>query len=135
MRKIVFLLVLTVVFGLNIAAVSAYSEDEFSSIQTRQAGSLYTVITDIEGEEHRIDGVIDAKIIESGGWAESIASYEICSGKETILCTELNDIVSKDRIQTFANRGEPFVNGYYSTRFTLSEEDHTEVFRTGLSDE
>ena len=135
MRKIVFLLVLTVVFGLNIAAVSAYSEDEFSSIQTRQAGGLYTVITDIEGEEHRIDGVIDAKIIESGGWAESIASYEICSGKETILCTELNDIVSKDRIQTFANRGEPFVNGYYSTRFTLSEEDHTEVFLTGLSDE
>ena len=44
MRKIVFLLVLTVVFGLNIAAVSAYSEDEFSSIQTRQAGGLYTCL-------------------------------------------------------------------------------------------
>ena len=91
MRKIVFLLVLTVVFGLNIAAVSAYSEDEFSSIQTRQAGSLYTVITDIEGEEHRIDGVIDAKI----------------NPKNTIIQKDFLLFLSKNKNPIIANNGIP----------------------------
>ncbi|MGN0107260.1 MAG: right-handed parallel beta-helix repeat-containing protein [Hominilimicola sp.] len=116
------------------ANVFAYSDDAFSEIEINPADGFYTVITDTEGDEHTFDGVINAKSIETSNAAEKIASYAIYSGNEEIISTKLNDIVSKDTITLFIEAGTPIVNGYYSVKFTLSEEDNTEVFLTGLSD-
>ena len=112
----------------------AYSNNEFSQLNITPSNGFYTVITDTEGEVHKFDGIINTKKIESSSTAEKIASYVIYSGNDEIINAKLNDIVSEDTVSLFSESGIPIVNGYYSVKFTLSAEDNTEVFLTGLSD-
>ena len=112
----------------------AYSDNEFSQLNITPSNGFYTVITDTEGEVHKFDGIINTKKIESSSTAEKIASYVIYSGNDEIINAKLNDIVSEDTVSLFSESGTPIVNGYYSVKFTLSAEDNTEVFLTGLSD-
>ena len=112
----------------------AYSDNEFSQLNITPSYGFYTVITDTEGEVHKFDGIINTKKIESSSTAEKIASYAIYSGNDEIINAKLNDIVSEDTVSLFSESGTPIVNGYYSVKFTLSAEDNTEVFLTGLSD-
>lgn len=119
---------------MSAASVYAYSEDEFSQMPARQAEGFYTQIIDTEGEMHIIDGLISSEEIEEGGYAEKIASYEIFSKGESVMKVTLNDVVSQGEVNLSGADDEPFVNGYYSVRFSLSQEDNTEAFLTGLSD-
>ena len=112
----------------------AYSDNEFSQLNITPSNGFYTVITDTEGEVHKFDGIINTKKIESSSAAEKIASYAIYSGNDEIINAKLNDILSEDTVSLFSESGTPIVNGYYSVKFTLSAEDNTEVFLTGLSD-
>ena len=114
--------------------VYAYTDAEFKDIEMLPAEGFYTVITDVEGDTHTYDGVIDAKSIEGSSLAEKIASYKIYENDEQIISVELNDIISDNNLKAFGVDGQPVVNGYYSVKFVLSEEDNTEVFLTGLSD-
>ena len=111
---------------------SAYSNDMFADIHTECADGFYTVITDTEGETHTLSGVIDADSIEECASADKIASYELFKNGVSLMKTELNDIIPQDRVY-LSSDGLPVQNGYYSTRFTVSEEDGTEAFITGLS--
>ncbi len=122
--------------ALTVGAVNAYaySDDTFAEVEISPADGFYTVITDTEGDTHTYDGIINTKTIETSSAAEKIASYAIYDGNEEIISTKLNDILSKDTINLFSVAGTPIVNGYYSVKFTLSEEDNTEAFLTGLSD-
>lgn len=113
------------------SAASAYSGDLFTEIKMIPSDELHTVITDTEGASHTVDGAIDASAIEEFDNADKIASYEILSGNESILSVTLNDIIPEADI-ILAAEGTP-MNGYYSVRFTLSDEDNTECFLTGLS--
>lgn len=119
---------------MSAASVYAYSEDEFSQMPARQAEGFYTQIMDTEGEMHIIDGLISSEEIEEGAYAEKIASYEIFSKGESVMKVTLNDVVSQGEVSLSGADDEPFVNGYYSVRFSLSQEDNTEAFLTGLSD-
>lgn len=111
---------------------SAYSDDMFADIQSEYADGFYTVITDTEGETHTLSGVIDAESIEKCVFADRIASYELFQNGVSLMKTELNDIIPRDSV-FLSGDGVPMQNGYYSTRFTVSEEDGTEAFITGLS--
>lgn len=111
---------------------SAYSNDMFADIHTECADGFYTVITDTEGETHTLSGVIDADSIEECASADKIASYELFKNGVSLMKTELNDIIPQDRVY-LSSDGLTVQNGYYSTRFTVSEEDGTEAFITGLS--
>lgn len=114
--------------------VYAYSDDFFTELEIRPADGFYTVITDTDGDEHTYDGVINAQTIESSGVAEIIASYAIYYDNEAVFSVALNDIVSENRVSFFSADSTSPVNGYYSVKFTLSAEDNTEAFLTGLSD-
>lgn len=122
--------------ALTVGAVNAYaySDDTFRKVEISPADGFYTIITDTEGDTHTFDGIINTKKIESSSVAEKITSYAVYDGNEEIISVELNDILSKDTINLFSVEGTPIVNGYYSVKFTLSAEDNTEVFLTGLSD-
>ncbi|MGN0149836.1 MAG: hypothetical protein ACI4C7_06265 [Clostridia bacterium] len=136
MKKMKTILISACAAVLAAGAVNAYaySDDTFREVEISPAGGFYTVITDTEGEVHKFDGIINTKKIESSSAAEKIASYAIYSGNDEIINTKLNDIVSEDTVNIFSESGTPIVNGYYSVKFTLSEEDNTEAFLTGLSD-
>ncbi|MGM9552170.1 MAG: hypothetical protein ACI3XA_07945 [Clostridia bacterium] len=128
-------LVLSVAVAAIICSVNvyAYSEDMFNEIEIKPADGFYTVITDTEGEEHTLDGIINTKLLEQSYEVEKIASYTIYSGDEEIISVKLNDIISEGST-ILAEVGKPLVNGYYSVKFTLSETDNTEAFLTGLTD-
>ncbi len=111
----------------------AYSDNEFSQLNITPAYGFYTIITDTEGEEHTYGGVIDADKLENYDCADKIASYEIFDDGASLIKVTLNDIIPNSA-QLMSESGTPIVNGYYSVKFTLSEEDNTEVFLTGLSD-
>ncbi|MGN0181034.1 MAG: hypothetical protein ACI4DP_01240 [Candidatus Ornithomonoglobus sp.] len=132
--KIINKLAITAVAAAVIGAVNvyAYSDSVFSGLEMKPADGFYTVITDTEGEEHRLEGIIDTKRLENSGAAGKIASYAVYCGNEEIISVKLNDIIS-NRDMGIAEDGTPIVNGYYSVSFTLSETENTEVFLTGLS--
>ena len=132
--KMILISVCTAVMAVGMVNAYAYSDNTFTALEISPADGFYTVITDTEGDTHTYDGIINTKTIETSSAAEKIASYKVYSGDEEIISTKLNDILSKDTINLFNVAGTPIVNGYYSVKFTLSEEDNTEVFLTGLSD-
>ena len=134
MKKLWITSMAAAVILMSAASVSAYSEYEFSQIPVRQAEGFYTEITDTEGETHIIDGLISSEEIENGEYAEKIASYEIFSKGKSVMKVKLNDVVSQGEVSLSEADSEPFINGYYSVRFSLSQEDNTEAFLTGLSD-
>lgn len=118
--------------GVNTLTGSAYSGDIFADIETEYADGFYTVITDTEGETHSLSGVIDADSIEECASADKIASYELFQNGVSLMKTKLNDIIPQGSV-FLSSDDVPVQNGYYSTRFTVSAEDGTEAFITGLS--
>ena len=118
--------------GVNTLTGSAYSGDIFADIETEYADGFYTVITDTEGETRTLSGVIDADSIEECASADKIASYELFQNGVSFMKTELNDIFPQGSV-FLSSDDVPVQNGYYSTRFTVSAEDGTEAFITGLS--
>lgn len=134
MKKVLLIIALAIALGMNAVSAYAYSDNKFSRIQTQQIDGFYTVIYDTEGERHTTNGIINAKAIETEGWAERIASYEIYSNDECIISVTLNDISSQVRTELFSNNSQSVLNGYYSIKFTLTESGNTEAYLTGLSD-
>lgn len=118
--------------GVHTLTGSAYSDDIFADIETEYADGFYTVLIDTEGEAHTLSGVIDAESIEECVFADRIASYELFQNGVSLMKTEFNDIIPQNSV--FLSSDDVSVqNGYYSTRFTVSEEYGTEAFITGLS--
>ena len=129
-------LCLTAVFvafcGLHTLNGSAYSGDMFADIQTEYADGFYTVITDTEGMSHTLSGVIKADSTEKCASADKIASYELFQNGESLMKVELNSIIPQGSVY-LSSDDVPIQNGYYSARFTVSAENDTEAFITGLS--
>ncbi len=129
---------LSVLFAAVIIAVCsldvfAFSDSDFISPQMYDAYGFYTVITDVEGDKHTYDGVINAKELEFFDELDKISAYEIFENDSSIIIVTLNDIIPKNSV-SLSEQGTVTTNGYYSVKFTLSAEDNTEVFLTGLSD-
>ena len=111
----------------------AMPEDMFSDLELQNADGFYTVLTDIDGDEHMLDGVLRADTLERYEAAEYISSYETYYNGDVVIDVVLNDIVSDGNVILSAD-GAPMPNGYYAVEFMLSETENTKVFLTGLSD-
>lgn len=125
-----FITVLTV----GTSSAYAYSDDTFLDLKMQSANGIYTVMTDIEGDKHTYDGALNAKKIETSDIADKIASYKVYSNNEEIVNVQLHDIIPISDVNLYSTDVQPATNGYYSVKFTLSQEDNTEAFLTGLSD-
>lgn len=112
-------------------SVLAYPDDAFSKLEFSEDASAYTVIVDTQGEEHVFPGILNVIDLEQKACVGRIASYSIFYNDEEVLNVTLNDIFSTDPNLFRASR---MLNGYYAVTFTLSEEDNTEVFLTGLTE-
>ncbi len=111
MKKAALLVGLFLMLSVFAAYIGAAADDGF-----------YTVITDINGDAHYREGVID-----SGELTEGILSYTVFKDGKPIIEVKPNGI------GTVSLLGEKMpLNGYYSVKFAL-DEDGTECFLTGLS--
>lgn len=134
MKKIFAALIMAIcTTALCTISAYAYSDGEFAELDIRVSDGFYTVITDTQGECHTLGGIIDTEKLEKNFAIYKIASYAIYCGDEQLINVKLNEISPQADVYLF-EEGTPIVSGYYSVRFTLSKEDNTKVFLTGLTD-
>lgn len=133
MKKIIGLIISIFSIAVFSQNIFAFSTNTFSSLKLTKAENFYTIITDTQGDVHRLNGIINVDELENSSIVEKIASYEIFEDTTKIISVTLNDIISKDNVQLDAS-GNVIVNGYYSVTFTQSEKNNTTAFLTGLSD-
>lgn len=117
----------------------AFGDVEFLSVKTLDYEGFYSVITDTEGAEHRLSGVIDADRLEESAAFPKIGSYKIYFGDEEVIEVRLNNIKqteskSDNRLPLLTSSGASLsAGGYYSVEFRLN--DTTEyAFITGLTE-
>lgn len=117
----------------------AFGDVEFLSVKTLDYEGFYSVITDTEGAEHRLSGVIDADRLEESAAFPKIGSYKIYFGDEEVIEVRLNNIKqteskSDNRLPLLTSSGASLsVGGYYSVEFRFN--DTTEyAFITGLTE-
>ena len=129
----VMIMLLTAVTGY------AFGDVEFLSVKTLDYEGFYSVITDTEGAEHRLSGVIDADRLEESAAFPKIGSYKIYFGDEEVIEVRLNNIKqteskSDNRLPLLTSSGASLsAGGYYSVEFRLN--DTTEyAFITGLTE-
>ncbi len=129
----VMIMLLTAVTGY------AFGDVEFLSVKTLDYEGLYSVITDTEGAEHRLSGVIDADRLEESAAFPKIGSYKIYFGDEEVIEVRLNNIKQTEskgdnRLPLLTSSGASLsAGGYYSVEFRLN--DTTEyAFITGLTE-
>lgn len=129
----VMIMLLTAVTGY------AFGDVEFLSVKTLDYEGFYSVITDTEGAEHRLSGVIDADRLEESAAFPKIGSYKIYFGDEEVIEVRLNNIKqteskSDNRLPLLTSSGASLSGGgYYSVEFRLN--DTTEyAFITGLTE-
>lgn len=113
--------------------ICAFAKINTGDIAVIKKDGFTTKITDKSGAVYEISGIIDAGKIEESLYAGEISDYEIFKGDTSLIRVNLFDIKSKSDATLFGEKA--MQNGFYSTSFTLSEEDNTEVFLTGLTPE
>lgn len=129
----VMIMLLTAVTGY------AFGDVEFLSVKTLDYEGFYSVITDTEGAEHRLSGVIDADRLEESAAFLKIASYKIYFGDEEVIEVRLNNIKqteskSDNRLPLLTSSGaSPLTGGYYSVEFKLKDTAEY-AFITGLTE-
>jgi len=109
-------------------AVNASYEIDFT-----ENNSFETVILYKNGNTDTLSGIINTDSIEKSAVADEILSYEIYKDGVRFLSVNLVDIKNNNNASLYDETAP--LNGYYSTTFTLSEKDNTEVFLTGLTHE
>lgn len=116
----------------------AFGDVEFLSVKTLDYEGFYSVITDTEGTEHRLSGVIDADRLEESAAFPKIGSYKIYFGDEEVIEVRLNNIKqteskSDNRLPLLTSSGASLsAGGYYSVEFRLNDTAEY-AFITGLT--
>ena len=129
----VMIMLLTAVTGY------AFGDVEFLSVKTLDYEGFYSVITDTEGAEHRLSGVIDADRLEESAAFPKIGSYKIYFGDEEVIEVRLNNIKqteskSDNRLPLLTSSGASLsAGGYYSVEFRLNDTTEYAVI-TGLTE-
>ncbi len=117
----------------------AFGDVEFLSVKTLDYEGFYSVITDTEGTEHRLSGVIDADRLEESAAFPKIGSYKIYFGDEEVIEVRLNNIKqteskSDNRLPLLTSSGASLsAGGYYSVEFRLNDTAEY-AFITGLTE-
>lgn len=117
----------------------AFGDVEFLSVKTLDYEGFYSVITDTEGAEHRLSGVIDADRLEESAAFPKIGSYKIYFGDEEVIEVRLNNIKqteskSDNRLPLLTSSGASLsAGGYYSVEFRLNDTAEY-AFITGLTE-
>lgn len=128
--KFVFLfIILILIFSFS----NAFADKFFSDLVFEENNLFTTVISYTDGNEMSFSGIIDTESIEKSEFADSISSYSVYKSGKCLISVNLFDIKNTADASVFESSTP--LNGYYSTRFTLSEEDNTEVYLTGLTPE
>lgn len=131
LKKLFLFLFLTLVTVGTVSA-SEYKDSFFNELERTPADGFQTVITDIRGNTHRYDGILQPETLEESDVVEAVASYEILQQGSRLIQATLHDILPKNA-ELFED-GTPLLNGYYSVTFQVSPEENTYAFVTGLTD-
>lgn len=130
LNKTLGTIVLSLVLVLAVSAnASAFSEEDFASLDFTDAKGFSTVITDISGGHWSSSGALDPASLEHSGCVENIASYELLYFGDTVMSVTLHDLQSPPPQDTTSAVGA--LNGYYTAEFNM--DDSHEVFVTGLT--
>lgn len=106
------------VIVLGSLSVWAVSDIEFTTIEVSNHNGFKTIITDVDGKLHTLNGVVDGDKLASNNIVSNISSYSIYFNEEEILCVELNNI-SAETDKWIYSGAEQSKNGYYAVEFPL----------------
>lgn len=123
-----FALVFLLMFVVS-AKASAFSEEDFASLDFTDAKGFSTIITDMSGGHWSRSGALDPASLEHSGCVENIASYELLYLGDTVMSVTLHDLQSPPPQDTTSAVGA--LNGYYTAEFNM--DDSHDVFVTGLT--
>lgn len=117
----------------------AFGDVEFLSVKTLDYDGFYSVITDTEGAEHRLFGVIDADSLEKSTAFLKIGSYKIYFGDEEVIEVRLNNIKQNENKSEnqppllTSSDASPLTTDYYTVEFKLNDTTDR-AFITGLTE-
>ncbi len=131
MLKRISALLVTLCVLCSFGTVYAFDGDAFAGLEMLLPGSVHTVLVDMEGDSHRLDGMLTAKALKASGLSAFVASYAVFRGETELFKTELHEMPLPASV--FGVAGTPASNGYYSVTFTLSATENTQCFLTGLT--
>ena len=138
MKKVfAFITTYILLLALCIGAQAAELPDcgGFRALEFIPQDGFHTVLTDIYGEEHTFDGVLNIRTLEGHDCVAKIAEYAIFSGEEVVLSAQLHDIVAQGAAEQsqddYGSAEKEPQNGYYSIKFNYNSS--REVFLTGLT--
>ena len=123
-----FALVFLLMFVVS-AKASAFSEEDFASLDFTDAKGFSTIITDMSGGHWSRSGALDPASLEHSGCVENIASYELLYLGDTVMSVTLHDLQSPPPQGTSSAVGA--LNGYYTAEFNM--DSSREAFITGLT--